>query len=190
MLQALFDCYMAGVTWNCCNLGACSVYTIQPSTSSQCHFMQSHIRWVQRSLAVTCHLHLFCATVVTQGWNRYWNKSHTESWPRRKKIFCCYSNLQPFILVSITSLALYRWAIPAPSVIITVGPLSTLSQMSRRCVYFILFFFFETTSKHTIFTKNTYTNLLANISHPPNTEDQAIAVSQMLKQCSLTASFF
>ena len=30
--------YMAGTTWNCCRLGACSVYTIQPRTSLQSHF--------------------------------------------------------------------------------------------------------------------------------------------------------
>ena len=85
VLTALVDCYMAGVMWNCCNLGTCFVYTIQPCTSSQCHFMQSHIRWVHGSLAVTCHLHLLCATSVTQGWNRYWNKSqHRKLTPKKK----------------------------------------------------------------------------------------------------------
>ena len=29
--------------WCCCCLGTCSVYTIQPHTSLQCHFIQSHI---------------------------------------------------------------------------------------------------------------------------------------------------
>ena len=29
-------------TWNCCRLGASSVYTIQPCPSLQCHFIQSH----------------------------------------------------------------------------------------------------------------------------------------------------
>ena len=32
-LIAQFGCYMAGAMWNCCNLHACSVYTIQPCTS-------------------------------------------------------------------------------------------------------------------------------------------------------------
>ena len=56
-------------------------------------------------LAVTCHLHfwqndqdILPATVITRGWNRYWNKS-TESWPWRRKFSCCSSrdsNLQSF----------------------------------------------------------------------------------------------
>ena len=36
-----FSFFMAVATWNCCCLGASSVYTIQPCTSLQCHFMQS-----------------------------------------------------------------------------------------------------------------------------------------------------
>ena len=41
-----YGCYMAGATWNCCRLGARSLYTIQPCTSLQCHFIRSHIRKV------------------------------------------------------------------------------------------------------------------------------------------------
>ena len=52
---ALFHCYMAGITWNCCHLSATSVYTTQPCTSLQCHFIQSHIHKMQVCLAVTCH---------------------------------------------------------------------------------------------------------------------------------------
>ena len=51
-----------------------------PYNHAPCHFMQSHIRKVYACLAVTCHLHfwqndqdLLRATVVTQGWNGYWN---------------------------------------------------------------------------------------------------------------------
>ena len=40
VLTAIFGCYTAGATWNCCRLGASSVYTIQPCTSSQWHFIQ------------------------------------------------------------------------------------------------------------------------------------------------------
>ena len=43
----------------CCRLGASSVYTIQPCTSLQCYFIQSHIRRVYVCLAVTCHLHFW-----------------------------------------------------------------------------------------------------------------------------------
>ena len=47
---------MADATWNCSHLGASSVYTIN---HAPCHFMQSHIRKVYASLAVTCHLHFW-----------------------------------------------------------------------------------------------------------------------------------
>ena len=58
----------------CCRFGTSSVYTIQPCTRLQCHFIQSHIGRLHVCLGVTCHLHfwqndldLLCATVVTQG---------------------------------------------------------------------------------------------------------------------------
>ena len=38
-----FGCYITGATWNCCRLGTCSVYTIQPYTSLQCNFIWTHI---------------------------------------------------------------------------------------------------------------------------------------------------
>ena len=44
VLVALFSCCMAGATWNCCRLSAVSVYTIQPCTSLQCHFIQTQIK--------------------------------------------------------------------------------------------------------------------------------------------------
>ena len=51
-----------------------------PYNHASCHFMQSHIRKVYASLAVTCHLHfwqndwdLLRATAVTRGWNGYLN---------------------------------------------------------------------------------------------------------------------
>ena len=77
-----------------------------PYNHAPCHFMQSHIRKVYACLAVTCHLHfwqndcdLLRATVVTQGWNGYWNRVGTESWPWRRKFSRCSSrdsNLWPF----------------------------------------------------------------------------------------------
>ena len=58
-----------------CRLGACSVYTMQPCTSLQCHFIRSRTRRMPVCLAVTCHLHfwqndrdLLRATAVTRGW--------------------------------------------------------------------------------------------------------------------------
>ena len=69
-------------------ISARSVYTIQP-----CHFMQSHIRKVYASIAVTCHLHfwrndrgLLRATAVTRGWNGYRNKSQHRKLTLEKKI--------------------------------------------------------------------------------------------------------
>ena len=64
-----------------------------PCNHAPCHFMQSHIHKVYVCLAVTCHLHfrqndrdLLHATVVTQGWNRYWNKSQHRKLTLEKKI--------------------------------------------------------------------------------------------------------
>ena len=86
VLTMLFGRYMAGATWNCCCLGAHSVYTIQPGTSLQCHFIQSHIHRAHACLAATCHLHfwqsdqgLLRASAVTQGWNGYHITIHCRS---------------------------------------------------------------------------------------------------------------
>ena len=72
VVTVLFSYHKAGTTWNCC-LTTCSVYTIQPCTRAQSHFIQSHIWSGHLCLAVTCHLHfwqnerdLLCATAVRQ----------------------------------------------------------------------------------------------------------------------------
>ena len=86
--------------WNCCCLRTCSVSTIQPGTSLQCHFLRSHTCRMHMSLAVTCHLHV---------WQNDWNfvqtaavswgeidteiRVATESWLRRRKFSC--SSLAP-----------------------------------------------------------------------------------------------
>ena len=64
-----------------------------PYNHAPCHFMQSHIRKVYACLAVICHLHfwrndrgLLRATVVTQGWNGYRNKSQHRKLTLGKKI--------------------------------------------------------------------------------------------------------
>ena len=90
VLTMLFGCYVAGTMWKCCCLGACSVCTIQPRISLPCQVIQSHICRVRvfsckptpAFLAETQDL--LRVTVVTWGWNRYWNKS-TENWHRRRK---------------------------------------------------------------------------------------------------------
>ena len=38
-------CYMAGATWNCCCLSTCSVDSIQPCTSLQCHSCYVPLTW-------------------------------------------------------------------------------------------------------------------------------------------------
>ena len=52
VLTALFGCCMAGAACSCCRLGAYFVYTIQPCTSLQCHFIQRHIGRVHVCLAI------------------------------------------------------------------------------------------------------------------------------------------
>ena len=59
VVTALFSCYMAGATWNCCRLDASSMYTIQPCSSLQCHFIWSHIGRIRVCLALTCYLHFW-----------------------------------------------------------------------------------------------------------------------------------
>ena len=101
ILTVLLGCCMAGAMWNCCCLSTSSVYTIHPCNSLQCHFVQSHICRVHVCLVVTGHLHfwqndphllcattvthdLSCATTVTGGWKRYWNKSAHKGDPREE----------------------------------------------------------------------------------------------------------
>ena len=80
---------MAGATWNCCRLGASSVYTIHTCTSLQCHFIRSHIGRVHVFLAVTCHLHFWQNTsvcAVARGWNGSRNKSEHRTLALEQKI--------------------------------------------------------------------------------------------------------
>ena len=103
---ALFGCCMADAMWNCCHLSANSVYTIQPYTSLQCHFIQSHIGRVYVCLAVTCHLHfwqndfdLLRTTADTCACNGYQSKSQHRKLTWRRNFSCCScwdSNLRPF----------------------------------------------------------------------------------------------
>ena len=99
---ALFGCYMAGITWNCCHLSTTSVYTIQPCTSLQCHFIQSHIHKMHVYLAVTCHctfwrikIRIFYALLQKHGVGMDIEiRVSTEIWPWRRK-FSCHSWLEP-----------------------------------------------------------------------------------------------
>ena len=82
-----------------------------PYNHAPCHFMQSHIHKVHTCLAVTCHLHfwqndwaLLRATVVTQGWNGYWNKTAQKVDPGKENSPAAPAGSQTRDL-SITSLA-------------------------------------------------------------------------------------
>ena len=98
----------------------CTSYNHAP-----CHFMQSHIRKVYASLAVTCHLHfwqndqgLLRATAVTRGWNGYRNKSQHRKLTLEKKILLPLQ--QGFEPTTFQSRVRHsnHWAIPAPGVVI------------------------------------------------------------------------
>ena len=105
----------------CCRFGASSVYTSQPCTRSQCHFIQSHIGRVYACLAVTCYLHfwqndkdLLRATAVTWGWNGYCNKSQHKKLTLEKKTLLPL--LQEFKPATFQSRVQHsnHWAIPLP----------------------------------------------------------------------------
>ena len=56
VLAALSSCCMAGATWSWCRFGACSLCTIQPCTTLQCQFIQSHISREQIGLCMCVQL--------------------------------------------------------------------------------------------------------------------------------------
>ena len=95
VLAARFVCCMAGATWNCCNIGGLSVYTIQLCTTLRCHFIRSNVY-----LVVTYHLHLWQNDrdmFYGSGTDTEIRVS-TDSWHRRTKIsrrFCWDLNPRP-----------------------------------------------------------------------------------------------
>ena len=94
ILTALFGCCIAGATWNCCLICACSVYI--PYNNEPVHGVmsfKSHIVMVHACLVVNCHLQfwqngrvLLRATAVTRRWNWYRNKSQHRKLTLEKKI--------------------------------------------------------------------------------------------------------
>ena len=90
-------------------------HRLPPCTILQCHFMQSHIRRVHVSSAVTCHLHFwqndreyFHSIAVTQGWNGYRNKSQHRMLTLNKKILppLCQDSNQQRVMRSTSELCL------------------------------------------------------------------------------------
>ena len=92
-----------------------------PYNHAPCHFMQSHIRKVHACLAVTRYLHywqndrdLLRGTVVTRGWNGYWNKSqHRKSAPEKIILPLLQQGFEPATFQSQVRCS-NHWAIPAP----------------------------------------------------------------------------
>ena len=93
VVAALFGCYMAWATWNCCHLHASSVYTIPPCTSShylQCHFIWSPIYTFSRMTRI------FYVLLWKQGGGMDTKiRVSTESWPCRRKLSHCSWDLNP-----------------------------------------------------------------------------------------------
>ena len=89
---ALFGCYIAGATRNCCHVGAFCVHHTTIDMSR--HFRQSYTRRAHEYLAATCHLHfwqkdrdLLRATAVTRGWNGYRNKTQHRKLSLERIVF-------------------------------------------------------------------------------------------------------
>ena len=100
---------MADAAWNCCRLGARSVYTIQPCISLQYPFIQSYIGTMYACLAkkpATCTFwqndsNLLGVTAVTRGWNGYRYKSRHRKLTLEKKGFpSLLSGLEPSTFLS------------------------------------------------------------------------------------------
>ena len=91
-------------------------------TNAEARFNKIHIRKVYACLAVTWHLHFWQndrdflrATVVTRGWNGYWNKSQHRKSTLEKKILPPFQ--QGFEPATFQSRVRHsnHWAIPAPA---------------------------------------------------------------------------
>ena len=99
VLTALFGCCLACAMWNYCRLST-YVYSIQPCTSLQCHFITSHILWVHvfwhnlpPALLAEWPGYLLHAAAVMQGWSGYQNETCIStclsSWRRWCWRWCC-----------------------------------------------------------------------------------------------------
>ena len=115
-------CHMTRAMRNCCRLGASSEYPVQSWTSWQCHLIRSHIRGMHVCLAVTCHQHFWQndrdslrATAVKLGWSGHRSKNRTaqKADPEKENSLAALAWTRARDL-SITTLSLYHWAIPAP----------------------------------------------------------------------------
>ena len=92
-----------------------------PYNHTPCHFMQSYTHKMHACLAITCHLYfwkndrdLLWVTVVTWGWNRYWNKSQHWKLTLEKKILLLQQGFKPTTFQSWVQCS-NHWAIPTRS---------------------------------------------------------------------------
>ena len=144
---------MVGAAWNCCHLAASSVYTVQPCTSLQCHFIWSRTgrRRVNVCLAVTCQLHvwqndrdLLRATAVTRGWNGYPNKSQHKKLTMEKEILPpLLPGIEPeafrlracLSTTELSSLPIGKWRIYIRNVVWHASvPVFSLISMWNKCL--------------------------------------------------------
>ena len=93
VLAAQLACYMTGATWNCCRLGARYVYTIQPCTSFQCHYIKKIHRY--DACEFSCYLSptlfaewpgSFTYYGGNTGWNEYRNNSQHRTLTLKRRI--------------------------------------------------------------------------------------------------------
>ena len=171
------------VTWLVPRLGCC-VYTTQPCTSLQCHFIRNHIRRIPVCLDVTWHPRfwqndqdLLRATAVLWGWNGYWDKSQHKKLTTEKKILPpLLPGLDPRDLL-ITSPALkplsyHRLPPPPPPLLTTVN--TAAAKLHDQPVGWLIFYswgtfqprsaLYQNVSKPSLI-KHTCNNLV-NYSHP------------------------
>ena len=116
VVTTLFGCYMAGTMWNCCHLGASSVYN---HTSMHQFTMSLYLKpHTQDACVFSCNLPpallaewlgSFPCYCGNTGVEWILKQVSTESWRwRGPATFCRDQTWDP----SITSLSPYHWAIP------------------------------------------------------------------------------
>ena len=115
-----------------------------PYSHAPCHFMLSHIRKVcAYNLDVSCHPRfwqndrgLLHVTAVTQGWNRYQNKSQHRKLALEKKILLpLLQGFEPMTFWSQVWCSVH-WGIPASQVRVYVTKSDIL--MSHHAVHIVL----------------------------------------------------
>ena len=121
---------MDGATWNSCRLRTSSVYTIQPCTSSQGHFIPIHKFEPSAcnfgtTILFTCHW-------GNRGWNGYWDESAQKADTGEENSPAAPAGLK-LMTLSITSLGLYPWVNPFPQRLVWLYKVSPSGYQLRLC---------------------------------------------------------